>query len=114
MRQFVLAVAVVFLWGSSAYARPSEPSPKISMSEARQKALHQAPGKIQSQELEQEGGRLIYSFDIRTKTGGTTEVNIDAMDGKVVAVQQESPARERAEKRQEKHQDRHGRTPAGQ
>ena len=72
--------------------------PKISMKRAKAIALKQVQnGKIESAELENEGGKLIYSFDIKAKSG-ITEVNVDAMNGKVVAVQNESPAKEAAEK----------------
>jgi len=75
--------------------------PKISMKEAKTIALKKvANGRIQSAELENEGGKLIYSFDIKAASG-ITEVNVDAMNGKVVAVQNESPAKEAAEKKAE-------------
>ena len=75
--------------------------PKISMKKAKAIALKKVPnGKIESAELENEGGKLIYSFDIKGGSG-ITEVNVDAMNGKVVAVQNESPAKEAAEKKAE-------------
>ncbi len=75
---------------------------KISMKDARSIALKKVPhGKIASEELEREHGKLIYSFDVRTTKPGVTEVNIDAMNGKVVDVHHESPASEAAEKKQE-------------
>src|SRR5947207_1327969 len=44
--------------------------PKITMEQARATALKKAPGKVTSEELENEKGKLIYSFDIATsKTG---------------------------------------------
>jgi uncharacterized membrane protein YkoI len=74
---------------------------KISMRKAKSIAIKQVPdGKIQSSELEREKGKLIYSFDIKDSKG-ITEVNVDAMDGKVVDVHHESPAKEAAEKKQE-------------
>lgn len=41
------------------------------------------------------------SFDIATSKNAITEVNVDAMNGRIVAVQQESAAKEAAEKQQE-------------
>jgi peptidase YpeB-like protein len=81
----------------------AEKQPKISMKKAKTIALAKVPGgKIASSELENEGGLLIYSFDIKNKDGkAITEVNVDAMNGKVVAVQNESPAKEAAEKKAE-------------
>jgi uncharacterized membrane protein YkoI len=75
---------------------------KISMQKAREIALKKVPGgKIESGELEREHGKLIYSFDIKTKEPGVTEVNVNALDGKIVAVQKENAAKEAAEKKQE-------------
>ena len=75
---------------------------KISMKKARAIALKKVPnGKIASSELERENGKLIYSFDIKTGKGGVTEVNVDAINGKVVDVHEESAAKEAAEKKLE-------------
>ena len=74
---------------------------KITMDEAKVIALKKAPGKVESGELEREHGKLIYSFDIRTSKGGVTEVNVDAITSKIVAVQHENTAKEAAEKKQE-------------
>jgi len=79
---------------------------KISMEKAKKIALKQASGKIKSSELEREHGKLIYSFDIITKKG-VTEVNVDALTGKVVATQHESAAKEAAEKKQEAKEQKH-------
>jgi uncharacterized membrane protein YkoI len=89
-----------------AYASDSQASlqkeAKISMAKAREIALKKVPGgKIESGELEREHGKLIYSFDIRNPRGHITEVNVNAINGKIVAVQQENAAKEAAEKKQE-------------
>jgi uncharacterized membrane protein YkoI len=55
--------------------------------------------KLASAEIEEENGKLIYSFDFKTagKTG-IDEVNIDAITGKQVGkVEHESPAAEKKE-----------------
>jgi uncharacterized membrane protein YkoI len=55
--------------------------------------------KLKAAEIEQENGKLIYSFDFETagKTG-IDEVNINALTGKQVGkVQHESPASEKKE-----------------
>lgn len=74
---------------------------KITMVEARAIALKKAPGTIKSEELENEHGKLIYSFDISTGGTGITEVNVDAINGKIIAVQKENAAKEAAEKKLE-------------
>ena len=75
--------------------------PKITMAQARATALKKAPGTVKSSELETEHGKLIYSFDIATSKTDITEVNVDAINGKIVAVQHETPAKEAAEKKAE-------------
>ena len=55
--------------------------------------------KLKAAEIEEENGKLIYSFDFETagKTG-IDEVNIDALTGKPVGkVEHESPASEKKE-----------------
>jgi uncharacterized membrane protein YkoI len=74
---------------------------KISMEKAREIALKKVPGKVESSELEREHGKLIYSFDIRTSKPGISEVNVDALNGKVIAVGHESPKQEADEKKKE-------------
>ena len=75
---------------------------KISKEQATKIALAKVPdGKVVSEELEREHGKLIYSFDIKTKSPGVTEVNVDALNGKIVAVHHETPASEAAEKKKE-------------
>jgi uncharacterized membrane protein YkoI len=72
---------------------------KISEATARATALKEVPnGVVKSSELEREGGKLIYSYDITVpgKTG-IDEVNVNAVDGSVVAKQHETPKAEKAE-----------------
>ena len=60
-------------------------------------------GKIVSAEIEEEDGKLIYSFDIRTKgRSGIDEVNVDAITGAVLGVQHETPKDEAREKAADK------------
>jgi uncharacterized membrane protein YkoI len=72
---------------------------KMTMSDARAMAQRTVPNaKIQADEIEREGGKLIYSFDMKTagKTG-IDEVNINAMTGKLIANQHETPTAEKVE-----------------
>ena len=94
---FVAAAAL----SVSAFAGTTTQKPKLTMAQARTIALKKAPGTVKSAELENEHGKLIYSFDIATSAKAITEVNVDAMNGKIVAVQQETAAKEAAEKKQE-------------
>ena len=94
---FLTAAVVTF----GAFAAGSVTKPKITMAQARATALKKAPGTVKSEELENEHGKLIYSFDIATSKSGVTEVNVDAMNGKIVAVQYENAAKEAAEAKKE-------------
>ena len=56
-------------------------------------------GKVVSGEIEKEGGKLIYSFDIKLPGAkGIEEVNVDAMTGAIVGVEHENAAMEAKEK----------------
>jgi uncharacterized membrane protein YkoI len=78
-------------------------SGKIDLATARQTALAKVPGaKVVSEELEQEGGHLVYSFDLRPKSGsGIEEVQVDAHDGSVASLKHETPSQEADESRQD-------------
>ena len=72
---------------------------KITEAAARVTALKEVPnGTVKSSELERENGKLIYSYDITVpgKTG-IDEVNVNAIDGTVVAKQHETPKAEKTE-----------------
>jgi uncharacterized membrane protein YkoI len=72
---------------------------KISEATARATALKEVPtGTVNKYELEREGGKLIYSYDISVpgKTG-IEEVAVNAIDGSIVAHEHETPKMEKAE-----------------
>ena len=76
-----------------------EKEAKMTMADARAMALKTVPNStVQAGEIEREGGKLIYSFDMKVagKTG-IDEVNIDAMTAKLVSNKHETPKAERAE-----------------
>jgi uncharacterized membrane protein YkoI len=76
-----------------------EKEARVTMAQARALALKTVPGaSIKDGEIEREGGKLIYSFDMKTQgKTGIDEVNIDAMTGTVIGNQHETPKAERAE-----------------
>jgi uncharacterized membrane protein YkoI len=76
-----------------------EKEAKMTMADARALAEKTVPGAtIQAGEIEREGGKLIYSFDMKTPgKSGIDEVNIDAMTSKVLSDKHETPKAERAE-----------------
>jgi len=81
-----------------------EAQAKITRADAEKIALAKVPdGKIKSGEIENEKGKLIWSFDIATPgTKDITEVNVDAMTGQVIAVDKETAADEKKEEGKEK------------
>lgn len=98
MKKFPALLALAF-FSSAALASPQHA--KISMRTARAKALAVVPhGTVESAELETEKGKLIYSFDIRVpKASGVEEVQISALDGRLVSHVHETSAKEKAEAR---------------
>ena len=63
---------------------------KISEDSARAVALKRVPGTIEALELENEHGRLIYSWDIKVAgKPGITEVHVSALNGRVLRVEHE-------------------------
>lgn len=69
----------------------TQPQTKITMKDARARALREVPGTVVKEELTQENGKWLYSFDIRptgaSATAATRMVRIDANDGTVVRTQ---------------------------
>jgi uncharacterized membrane protein YkoI len=76
---------------------------KISEETARATALKEVPnGTVKSSELEREHGKLIYSYDITVAgKSGIEEVNVNAIDGSVVARSHEGAVAEKKEAAQE-------------
>lgn len=91
----VIAIGVLsFVFSTNAQAQSRE----IGMEKARKIATKKAKGKIESEELENENGKRVYSFDIRNSKGTITEVQVEAFTGKIVSVEEEDAAKEAAEK----------------
>jgi hypothetical protein len=93
----ITALLLVALFSIGALAADAKPK-YIGMTKAKAIARQQVQGTIKSSELEKEHGKMIYSFDVKTADGGTTEVNIDAITGAVIAVTKENAADEAKEK----------------
>jgi uncharacterized membrane protein YkoI len=76
---------------------------KVSEADAIATAEKEVPdGKIESAEIEREGGKLIYSFDVKVPhKSGVEEVNVDANTGTVVKKEHESAKAEKAEMKKE-------------
>jgi uncharacterized membrane protein YkoI len=82
----------------AAHAQPSAPKNRISMEQARKAALKVFSGNVKGEELEYEGNRWVYSFDLK-KDGDSNihEVQIDAVTGQLVSQKTETAAQERDE-----------------
>ncbi len=63
----------------------------VTPDQARAKALAAVPGgRITEAEIEEENGRLIYSFELAVEgQDGVTDVEIDAITGEVLAADQD-------------------------
>ena len=77
---------------------------KVAEADAAKTAAARVPnGRIQAVELENEGGSLIYSYELKVPgRSGIEEINVNARTGKVVSTEHESPASERGEAKAEK------------
>lgn len=94
----ILGFAIVMFAATDARAQQQ----KIGMKKAKAIATARVAGKIKSAELEEEHGKWVYSFDIRSSDGKIMEVQVDAYAGSVLSVEEESEEREAAEKKEEK------------
>ncbi len=88
---------------SAGAAQTHDSATRISEDSARALALAQVPGgKVQGSELETEGGKLLYSFDIKVPgRAGIEEIHIGAMTGEVLSHEHESDSAEASEKARE-------------
>ena len=103
----LLAAAVLSAVLSSTFAAESkdeqakrEAKAKISRAQAEKTALAKVPGGIIKEGgLEEEDGKLIWSFDIATPNSpDITEVQVNAKTGKIESVANETPADQAREK----------------
>lgn len=87
---------------------------KLTMDEARAIALREESGKIESEELEKEQGKLVYSFDIRNSKGTITEIWVDAKTGAIVHKSEEDAAAEAQEKAADMRSGKKGKSEKGE
>src|SRR4051812_33445936 len=106
--KMLLAAAVALCASASLHAQDSykrempdslAKKAKVAESTAASTALARVPkGKIESMELEMENKKLLYSYDIKVPgKAGIEEVQVNALTGKVVSVEHETPKDERRE-----------------
>lgn len=72
---------------------------QVTVEAARAAALARVPGgEVAAGELEEEDGKLIFSFDIRVGgREGIEEVHVDALTGEIIAQEHEGAQEEEAE-----------------
>jgi uncharacterized membrane protein YkoI len=106
----LLAVAGVLFLAEALGAEPSQAElqaqTRISQEQATRAALARVPhGKVKSAELEREHGKLVWSFDLaRGDKNGMTEIQVDAITGKILSQKYESAAQEASEANEEAQQ----------
>jgi Peptidase propeptide and YPEB domain len=104
----ILTLVLCFGAFAIAQAKPTDAElinqAKVKKNEAQRIALKQTPqGTIKSAEIENERGKLVWSFDISTVgTRDITEVLVDANTGAIVSVAKETPKQQAAEAKAEK------------
>jgi uncharacterized membrane protein YkoI len=107
------AVAAVVLLAGTAQAQAAykkdipdslAKAAKVSEESAAATAQKRVPkGVIQAVELERENKKLIYSYELKVPgKSGIEEVNVNAITGKVVSAEHESPAAEKKEEAKDK------------
>jgi len=97
-RPLIAALAIIAS-GVAAFADSQKPDPsllaqaKVERTAAEKTALTKVPGGVvKESELEQEHGKLVWSFDVQPpKSKNIIEVQVDALTGKVVSVTTETP-----------------------
>jgi hypothetical protein len=107
IRSVPAMLAVLLILGAAVAQKTTqadlEKQAKITKEEATKTALARVPGgTVKESELEKEKGKLVWSFDIATaNTKDITEVQVDAVSGKIVSVEKETPKSEAKEKKAE-------------
>lgn len=102
--KILLAVALLSSGGVALAAgalQPKEEKPgqleraKVTAEQAAQAAQASVPdGKVEAVEIEEEGGKLLFSVEMETRAG-EVEVLVDAQTGAVMAVESEQESEER-------------------
>lgn len=104
--KFSINTMVLVLAGASsaisalAFAKDQQPPVnRVSIEKARNVATQAYPAKVQGEELEFEGGKWIYSFDLKgPKDKRVREVHVDAISGKLLDTHTETMADEQKER----------------
>jgi hypothetical protein len=102
IQRSILAALVMSISPLVAQAKEKPPVNRVSIEAARKVAVQEFPGAIQGEELEFEGGKWIYSFDLKSKKDRRVhEVHVDAMTGKFLDKHTETAADEKKEQQED-------------
>jgi uncharacterized membrane protein YkoI len=84
----ILTAASLVMGGEAGKAGQDQASlqPKVTIDQARATALTRAPGNVEGEKLERKHGLLVYSFDIRNTKGTISQVQVNAITGKIVRI----------------------------
>lgn len=95
--------ACIIVGAAASCASEHPPGNVIPETRAQTLALAQVPGAtVKSHELEREGGRWIYSYDLEVRgQEGVEEIHVDALTGEVLAHEHEGAGVERREEEDE-------------
>jgi uncharacterized membrane protein YkoI len=108
IRKVVVGIVFSAVALTAAWAEPSESEltkqATVTKSQAEKIALEKVPGgNIKTAEIENEHGKLVWSFDIaKPGTPDITEVLIDAKSGAILTIDKETPEQQAAEAKADK------------
>ena len=107
-RKAVVGMVLSAVALTAAWAEPSESEltkqATVTKSQAEKIALQKVPGgNIKTAEIENEHGKLVWSFDIsKPGTRDITEILVDAKTGAIVTIDKETPLQQAAEAKADK------------
>jgi Peptidase propeptide and YPEB domain len=88
--RFGMLLGTLALLGSHVAAQQhAQRKPRVALEVARATVLSRVAGEVRHWEVEYEGHRWIYSFEIKAGRPGIEEVNVDADTGVIVSVEHE-------------------------
>lgn len=101
-RKSIFTILAILTLSIVTHAKEKPPENRVSIDEARKVAISVFPGKVSGEELEFEGGKWIYSFDLKSaKDSRVHEVHVDAITGKFLSKHTETAADEKKETQEE-------------
>src|SRR5579885_3435946 len=97
----LLTMSVLLFASNFCLADPTPPKNVISMDKALGVAMKAQAGELKDKELEFENNIWIYSIEILGQDKKIHEVNVDALTGKIVSREIETPKNESREEKED-------------